>query len=129
MQAADPTLKFVAIELGGGNGIEQQYLPPFVNGVTAQVDVVATHYYSTCNQKDTDTQLFATISGFGSQVPYIRSQLATMPKLANVPVWITENNVNADYARREWHEHCAIPGSSSWTTRVVRARSSRLGVR
>jgi Glycosyl hydrolase catalytic core len=97
MQAADPTLKFVAIELGGGNGIEQQYLPPFVNGVTAQVDVVATHYYSTCNQKDTDAKLFATIPGFAGQVQYIRSQLATKPTLANVPVWITENNVNADY--------------------------------
>ncbi len=98
MQAADPTLKFVAVELGGGNGIEQQYLPPFVNGVTAQVDVVATHYYSTCNQKDTDAQLFSTVPGFSSQVSYIRSQLATAPKLANVPVWITENNVNADFS-------------------------------
>ncbi len=28
---------------------------------------------------------------------YIRSQLATKPALANVPVWITENNVNADF--------------------------------
>jgi len=98
MQAVDPTLKFAAIELGGGNGIEQKYLPPFVSGVTAQVDVVATHYYSTCNQKDTDATLFATIPGFASQVKYIRSQLATNPTLANVPVWITENNVNADYA-------------------------------
>ena len=97
MQAADPTLKFVAVELGGGNGIEQQYLPQFVNGVTAQVDVVATHYYSTCNQKDTDAKLFSTIPGFASQVQYIRSQLATKSALMNVPVWITENNVNADF--------------------------------
>ena len=97
MQSVDPTIKFVGIELGGGNGIEQQYVPPFVNGVTAQVDVVATHYYSTCNQKDSDAQLFSTIPGFASQVKYIRSQLATKPALANVPVWITENNVNADY--------------------------------
>ncbi len=97
MQAADPTLKFVAIELGGGNGIEQQYVPPFVNGVTAQVDVVATHYYSTCNQKDADAKLFATVPGFASQVQYIHSQLATKPALINVPVWITENSVNADF--------------------------------
>ena len=98
LQAVDPTVKLLAIELGGGPGIEQQYVPPFVSGVTAQVDVVATHYYSTCNQQDTDAQLFSTIPGFASQVKYIRSQLATNPVLANVPVWITENNVSADYA-------------------------------
>jgi hypothetical protein len=98
MLAVDPTLKFAAIELGGGNGIEQQYLPTFVNGVTAQVDVLATHYYSTCNQHDTDAQLFSTIPGFATQVRYIRSQLATSPTLTNVPVWVTENNVNADFA-------------------------------
>jgi hypothetical protein len=97
MQAVDPTIKFLAVELGGGNGIEQAYLPPFVQNVTAQVDVVATHYYSTCNQRDTDAQLFSRIPGFAGQVSYIRSQLATNPKLASVPVWITENNVNADF--------------------------------
>ncbi len=106
MQAADPTLKFVAIELGGGNGIEQQYVPPFVNGVTAPVDVVATHYYSTCNQKDTDAQLFSTIPGFAGQVQYIRSQLATKPALSSVRVWITENNVNADYANSNGMSTC-----------------------
>jgi hypothetical protein len=31
-------------------------------------------------------------------VRYIRSQLATSPTLTNVPVWVTENNVNADFA-------------------------------
>jgi hypothetical protein len=106
LQAVDPTLKFLAIELGGGNGIEQQYVPPFVSGVTARVDVVATHYYSTCNQKDTDATLFATIPGFASQVQYVRSQLATNPTLANVPVWITENNVNADYAAANGMSMC-----------------------
>ncbi len=47
MQAIDPTLKFVAIELADFSGWEQQFLPPFVSGVTAQVDVVGTHFYST----------------------------------------------------------------------------------
>jgi hypothetical protein len=97
MQAVDPTLKFAAIELGGGGNWEQLYLPTFVSGVTAQVDVLATHYYSTCNQSDNDAKLFATIPGFANQVRYIRSQLATNSALANVPVWITENNVNADF--------------------------------
>jgi len=59
---------------------------------------VATHFYSSCNQHDTDAQLLATIPGFATDVRYIRSQLATNPVLASVPVWITENNVNADYA-------------------------------
>jgi hypothetical protein len=98
MQAADSSIKFVAVELSDGyNNWEQNYMPTFVNNVTAQVDVLATHFYSSCNQKDTDQQVMATIPGFASGVTYIYSQLATNPALANVPVWITENNVNADF--------------------------------
>ncbi len=106
MQAIDPTLKFIAIELSDFSGWEQQFLPTFVSGVTAQVDVVATHFYSSCNQKDTDATVFATVPGFATGVRYIRSQLATSPVLANVPVWITENNVNADYAAANNMSNC-----------------------
>jgi len=106
MQAVDPTLKFAAIELSDFGNWEQQFLPTFVSGVTAQVDVLATHFYSTCNQRDTDTQLFSTIAGFATGVRYIRSQLATNPTLTNVPVWITENNVNADYAANNNMSNC-----------------------
>jgi hypothetical protein len=97
MQAVDPNLKFVAVELADFLNEEQTYLPAFVSGVTAQVDVVATHFYSTCNHNDTDQQLFSTIPRFATGVKYIYSQLATNPALVNVPVWVTENNVNSDY--------------------------------
>ena len=97
MQAADSTLKYVAVELADFSSEEQKMLPTFVSGVNAQVDIVATHFYSTCNQKDSDLQLFSTVPGFASGVQYIYSELAAKPALANVPVWITENNVNADY--------------------------------
>ena len=106
MRAVDPNLKFAAIELGGGTGNEQAYLPPFVSGVTAQVDVVATHYYSSCNQSDTDTKIFATVPMFASQLSYIRSQLATNPALSGVPVWVTENNVNADFQGANGNSSC-----------------------
>jgi hypothetical protein len=46
MLAVDPTIKLVGIELSDYQGQAQQYLPPFVQGVTAQVDAIATHYYS-----------------------------------------------------------------------------------
>ena len=97
MQAVDPTLKFVALELGDYGNEEQMYVPPFVQGVTAPVDVLATHFYSTCNQSDTDATVMATVPGFASGVEYIYSQLKTNPALTSVPVWILENNVNADY--------------------------------
>lgn len=100
MQAIDPSLKFVAVELADFSGQPQAWLPTFVNGdggVTAQVDAMATHFYSTCNQKDTDAQLFSTIPGFVSDVAYFYAETATNPALAQVPVWVTENNVNADY--------------------------------
>jgi hypothetical protein len=68
-----------------------------VQGVTAHVDVLATHFYSTCNQSDSDQTVMNTIPGFASGVEYIYSQLKTNAALASMPVWILENNVNADY--------------------------------
>jgi hypothetical protein len=97
MLAVDPTIKIVALELSDYGNQEQLYVPPFVQGVTAQVDVLATHFYSTCNQSDSDQTIMNTVPGFASGVRYIYSQLATNPKLTSVPVWILENNVNADY--------------------------------
>jgi hypothetical protein len=97
MQSVDSSLKFAAVELGDYSGLAQSYLPAFVSGVTAHVDVLATHFYSTCNQSDTDETVFSTIPGFATEVQSIQAQLQTNPNLVSVPVWVTENNVNADY--------------------------------
>jgi hypothetical protein len=97
MQAIDPSLKFAAVELADFSGQVENWIPPFVSGVTAHVDVMATHFYSTCNQQDDDATVFATIPGFVSDVQLFYGQMATNPALASVPVWVTENNVNADF--------------------------------
>jgi len=97
MAQADPSIKFVALELSDYPSAAAAYVPAFVSGVTARVDALATHYYATCSQKDTDATLFAAVSFFASDAAYIYSQLALNPSLAGVPVWVTENNVNADY--------------------------------
>ncbi|MGO9087214.1 MAG: hypothetical protein ACLP6G_20160 [Terriglobales bacterium] len=94
MQTIDPSLKFVAMELCCSS---EDWLQTFAPKVTAQVDVVATHYYASCNQKDTDTMLMDAVPGFVSSVQTIYSNLSTNPVLTSVPVWVTENNVNADY--------------------------------
>lgn len=98
MKSEDPNIKLVAVELSDWGDQPQQYLPTFVSKVTAPVDVVATHYYSSCNQQDTDQMLLDSISMFVDHVDYIYSQLQSKPALANVPVWVTENNVNADWS-------------------------------
>jgi hypothetical protein len=98
MQAVDPSLKYAAVELGDYSGLANQFMPPFVSGVTAHVDVLATHFYSTCHQTDTDSTLFATVPGFAAEVGDIYTQLNTNPALVSVPVWVTENNVNADFS-------------------------------
>ena len=99
-------IKFVAVELADFGTEPENYMPTFVSGVTQQVDAVATHFYSSCNQSDSDQQVFSTISGFASDVRYIYSQLQTNSSLANVPVWVTENNVNADYANANGNSTC-----------------------
>jgi hypothetical protein len=106
MYALDPSLKFAALELGDYSGLANTFMPAFVNGVTARVDVLATHFYSTCNQNDSDAKLFSTIPSFVSEVGDIYSQLRTNPALASVPVWVTENNVNADFADANGNSSC-----------------------
>ena len=106
MQAVDPSLKFVAVELSDFGTWENDFLPTFVSDVTAQVDVVATHFYSTCNQSSSDQTLFNTIPAFAAGVKNIYSILQKNPALATVPVWITENNVNADFGDANGNSTC-----------------------
>ena len=97
MQAADPTLQFVAVELADFGAEAQKTMPQFVANVKARVDIVGTHYYSSCNRNDSDQTLLNTVPQFAASVGYLYSQLKTNPALTSVPVWVTENNVNADY--------------------------------
>ncbi|MHB8736785.1 MAG: COG1470 family protein, partial [Terriglobales bacterium] len=97
MLAADPRIHFAAVELADFGTEASKYIPTFIAGVTAPVDVLATHFYSSCNQHDSDQALLGQVPFFASDTAYIKQQLATVPALAKVPVWITENNVNADF--------------------------------
>src|SRR5262249_41315176 len=77
-------------------------LPPFVappasGGVNAQVDVVSTHFYPTCNQADADTVLFDRVPQIVQYIDYVYQQLGTRADLKGVPIWVTENNVNSDF--------------------------------
>jgi hypothetical protein len=97
MQAKDPNIKFAALELADFSGQVEAWVPTFVSNVTAHVDVMATHFYSTCNQQDRDDVVFRSIPGFAADVQAIYASMVTNQSLAGVPVWVTENNVNADY--------------------------------
>jgi hypothetical protein len=96
MQSVDPSLKFVALELCCSS---ESWVQTFAAGLNPNVpvDIVATHYYSSCNQRDTDAEVFATVPCFAASVQTIYGYMAVNPSLATVPVWITENNVNADF--------------------------------
>jgi len=115
MLAVDPTIRLSAFEfsdwgLGTGDGGDPQvYFPPFVapipsGGMNTQMNVVSTHFYSSCNQTDTDAQLFSTVPQFVANVNYLYQALQTRPDLAGTPVWVTENNVNADWSNNGMSE-------------------------
>lgn len=114
MLAVDPTIKISALELSDFDyetGDPRNNLPTFVlpanqGGASAQVNVASTHFYSSCNQTDSDVQVFSTIPSFVSDVQYFRQEFATRPDLGNVAVWVTENNVNADYAGANGFSTC-----------------------
>ena len=102
MLAVDPTIKLVGLELSDWGNEPQKFLPPLLAGATQPIHVMATHYYGSCNQKDSDTQMFNTVTdpnnGFATHVKYFRAQMDANPATNGVPIWITENNVNADWA-------------------------------
>jgi hypothetical protein len=117
MLAVDPTVKIVALEFAGstlGTGWPDDpeiWLPPFfapasAGGVNARVDAVAMHVYATCNQMDTDTALFAAVDQYVAVKKFIDQQISTRADLAGTPVWITENNVNADFADANGTSSC-----------------------
>jgi hypothetical protein len=114
MLAVDPTIKLSALELSDFDcctGDPHVNLPTFVQpasagGVNAQVNMVSTHFYSTCDQQDSDAKIFGTIPGFVNDVKYFYQELQLRSDLAGVPVWVTENNVNADFANSSGNSSC-----------------------
>jgi hypothetical protein len=117
MLAVDPTIKFVALEFAGstlGTGWPTDpeiWLPPFfapasAGGVNAHIDVVAMHVYTSCNQMDTDTSLFDAVDQYVAVKKFIDQQIATRADLTGTPVWMTENNVNADFAGNNGTSSC-----------------------
>src|SRR6185295_9381974 len=106
MKQVDPSIKVLALEFSDYPGAAATYVPDFVAGVTAPVDVMATHYYATCNQQDTDDALFYSTTLMINEVDYIRAQMTTNPVLAGVPLWVTENNVNADFNAGNGMSNC-----------------------
>ena len=112
MLAVDNTIKISALELAVADPTTD--LPTFVaspasGGVDAQVNVASTHFYPTCNQKDTDALLFDRVPLFVQYLQYFYQELDMRTDLANVPIWVTENNVNADFSDANGMSNC-IPG-------------------
>ena len=97
MQAVDPSLRFVAGEVTGDQFTIETYLPGALNGINARVDAVAIHLYSVCNQASTDQAIMTLVPVFAQDVHGARAAAASNPATASAPIWITENNVNADF--------------------------------
>ena len=127
MLAVDGSIKISALELsdyglGSGNtGDPEKFLPTFLaaasaGGVNAQVDVLSTHFYGTCNQADSDATLFREPPVFAQNIQYFLEELANRPDLKNTQVWVTENNVNADFGDANGKSICN-PGQTFVTDR------------
>jgi len=114
MLAVDPSLKIVALELNVSYdpmGDPRNHLPTFLapaaaGGVNAQVDAVAMHFYATCNREDYDQVLFERVEAFADVLRGVRGALPVRPELADTPVWVTENNVNADFSDASGNSIC-----------------------
>lgn len=102
MLAADANIKPVAGELAYQRGQDDAYMTSFLSGVTAPMSALALHFYGACSLPSEvgDQQLFDEVAGgassFAGTVTVAR-QLLDADGFTSVPVWITENNVNADF--------------------------------
>jgi hypothetical protein len=109
MLNVDSTIKISAMELSVAD--PRTDLPPFVaspasGGVNAPVNVLSTHFYSTCNQQDTDATLFGRVPQMVQYINYVYQELGMRADLKNVPIWVTENNVNADFSNGNGTSNC-----------------------
>lgn len=110
MQAAGSLvpLKFVAVELGGT--FPNDYVPGFISGVTAQVDVVTGHNFAVCGWNNLDVDALNAIPLFF--VPYAQqfaSLLANSSKLSQAQLWLSDNNVDSDFAIGNGAGACTDP--------------------
>ncbi len=102
-------LKFVALELSGDLDAKY-YAPGFLNAVTAQIDVVAQQDYAVCGWQNDDTVAMASVTN--SSAPFAQdfaNIVATSPKLSNAVLWMTENNVDADFSIGNGLGECSNP--------------------
>lgn len=109
MLAVDGTIKIVSLELAVTDptmDLPTFVAPPANGGVNAQVNVAATHFYPTCNQQETDDTLFGRVPLMVQYINYVYQELKTRTDLASVPLWITEDNVNADFANPDGTSNC-----------------------
>ena len=109
MLAVDSTIKISAMELAVTDPTTD--LPPFVasptsGGVNAQVNVLSTHFYPTCNQQDLDATLFGRVPQMVQYINYVYQELGTRTDLKSVPIWVTESNVNGDFSNSNGTSNC-----------------------
>ncbi len=102
-------LKFVALELSGGTDAND-YAPGFLDAVTAQIDVVSQQQYAVCGWQYTDAVAMGTVPyTFGQYARDFANIVATSPKLSNAVLWMTENNVDADFSIGNGQGECSNP--------------------
>lgn len=109
MRAVDKSIKLVAGELWTPN---QRYSQTaLINAITAPVDVLAVHVYSNCINnvaRPTDQAVLSTLGSSYTSVKdlYDTIQSTTQSNWKNVPIWVTENNVNSDSPDPSGNSYC-----------------------
>ncbi len=102
-------LKFVALELSGDIDAKY-YVPDFLNAVTAQIDVVSQQDYAVCGWSNNDvTAMGAVSSSFAQFAQDFANIVKTSPKLSHAVLWMTENNVDADFSIGGGAGECSNP--------------------
>ena len=125
MLAVDPSIKLVGPATASPLGIVPNYIPMLLAGAAHRPNAVSVHAYGGWDNTQSDQFLFdgdagcpeCGLRGMLSGLAQVR---AWAPEL---PVWVTELNVNAAYGddatRRPWNSYGAAWGASAFRGMVL----------
>jgi hypothetical protein len=106
MLKLDPGIKLVALEGAAKAGDLGSYLSTFLAQASEPMSAIALHFYGGCALPADmdDEQVFANVAGgstsFVTLLQTAQQALAQVPGDSALPIWITEDNVNADYEKQ-----------------------------
>lgn len=120
MLAVDPTLRFVGPATSGGqfgSSESDSYIPSLMAGAKVAPSAISFHGYGYWDNTVTDQTIFdGDNTGSGGIAEIVNDTKTIRARYPNIPIWMTEVNVNADWGNDALHRPWNAFGAAWWAT-------------